>query len=583
VPDISKKSLDSTLDEGVITLADSSFFPGFVLLYESIQRSYPVPVTCFDGGLTENQRQWVDEHLVNCTVTPIPDIDDIHIVVENLGGISPNGTDESMLWVCPFLISNSPYQRTLWLDADLIVVDRLGGLFELIDDGPVFTLENNDPSCTANNASLYSEMPLGKNNEDATRAPLVNAGVSGWDLVRDGDVIKNYIAPILEACRNEKVRQAISWHDQGCLIWAVQNSGLHERVLHDTKWNLCARHSVKEMNYSLEENLCDQVREAYPDANIVHWNGYSLQEKLFSRLGSEIEVLDSVLRRLPGPNYIVESSNKFLRIKLISHISSATSPALISHFINHYLNMGVEEFLVILHKVDNNSSVAENILSRYGIKPVMLVSDYSARLKDQRIMMVKAENVLPDDWIIYADVDELQVYPDNLVKILKKCDQLGHQSLTGQFVDRLAKNGELKEITESPSIWEQFPYTADVTSTITGGWTRKICVAKGSVSLNYSGSHNRIYGCSNRREYQATYLDITAWPENTEIHHFKWDKTLTVRVDRKINSTDGDVDAIDCECFINEYQSLSAHISKNKRIVMTESKQVGIPSIELDA
>jgi hypothetical protein len=387
------------------------------------------------------------------------------------------------------------------------------------------------------------------------------------------------MAPVLEACRNGKVRQAISWHDQGCLIWAVQNSGMYERVLKDTRWNLCARHSVKEMNYSLDENLNDQLREAYPAANIVHWNGYSLQEKLFNRLGSENDILKYVLQRFPGPNYITEPGNKSFGIKLISHISSATSAELLTHFIDHYQNLGVDDFLIILHKCENSSSVAESILSRYDIKPVMLVENYSARLKAQRVKKIKDEYVKASDWVIYADVDELQVYPDKLSRLLKECDLLGYKALTGQFLDRIAKNGELKEITEYPSIWEQFPYNADVTLTITGGWTRKVCVAKGAVILNYSGAHSRVYGSSKKREYKATYLDVTNWPGNVEIHHFKWDASLITRLDRKINSSGGDLDAIDGKEFINEYESLLAHICKNKRIVVTESKYAGIPPV----
>ena len=226
-------------DEGVITLADKHFFPGLVLLYESIQNSYPVPVTCFDGGLTTEQKKWADEHLINCTITPIPQNKDIECVLESLGGKSENNTQESMLWICPFLIKNSPYRRVLWLDSDLIILRNLSQLSAHIDDGPVFTVENHKPAATANHSSLTALLPL--KQQHTTTIPIVNAGVSGWDINRDAALIQDYIKPVLRACEDERIRRMISWHDQGCLIWAIQNSGLQHRILSDRNWNLCAR------------------------------------------------------------------------------------------------------------------------------------------------------------------------------------------------------------------------------------------------------------------------------------------------------------------------------------------------------
>ncbi len=571
---------DPNLYEGVITLVDSAFFTGFVLLYESIQITYPVPVTCFDGGMTDTQRLWAKKYLKNCTIKPIPDEADIKLVMDKLSGVSANGTRESMLWICPFLIANSPYQRVLWLDSDLVVIKQLGNLFERIDDGPVFTLENLNPAETANHPSLYDEMPLRQINH--TKPPLVNGGVSGWDTVRDAAVIKDYMKPVLRACENEKLRQSISWHDQGCLIWAIENNEMHDRVITDTSWNLCARHSVKEVHYSLESNLNEQLREAYPDTNIAHWNGFPLPEKLFSILGSENDILDAVLKRLPGAHYVGDVSMKDSRIKLISHISSATPAPLLTYFIEHYQNSQVDDFLIILHKANGDSRLTEKILSKYGITPAMCVTDYSAKLKNQRIIDIKSKYVSADDWVIYADVDEFQVYPTALKQLLTECDERGYQSLPGSFIDRIAENGELKEIKENLTIWEQFPYMVDVSSEVTGAWNRKICVAKGSVPLDYSGAHYRLYGCDYARDYKATYLDSTNWPENTEIHHFKWDATLRSRIEQKINGDCGDRDAIDGESFMHEYHALLSHLNKHKRIAVSGFRRAKTPPLKLD-
>ena len=283
-------------DEGVITLADKHFFTGFVLLYESIQNSYPVPVTCFDGGLTSKQKQWANNHLSNCTILPIPDNENTRLINDKLGGTSKLATKEAKLWMCPFLIQSSPYRRVIWLDSDLIVIGKLQALFALLDAGPVFTPSNHEPHLVKNKTALYNEMPL--RDCANTTQPRVNAGVSGWDCVRDQEVINDYTAPAIKACSNKVVRQSIKWHDQGCLIWAIQNNCLHHQVQATPKWNLCAIHTNKNDDYKADMSLNQQLQTAYPGANIVHWNHAPLQHKLFTRLGSEADILDSVLQRI---------------------------------------------------------------------------------------------------------------------------------------------------------------------------------------------------------------------------------------------------------------------------------------------
>ncbi len=559
---------DEQLDEGVITLADKTFFPGFVLLYTSIQRSYPVPVTCYDGGLTEGQIQWASRHLRNCVIKPIPDTDEIKLVKEKLDGMSENGTSEYLLWVCPFLIASSPYRRTLWLDSDLVVLKNLGALFEQIDDGPVFTRENHAPSKTPNEPTLYTEMPL--EHHTCTATPLVNGGVSGWDIVRDEAIINDYANLVLLACRKSKLRQSISWHDQGCLIWAIQNNGLTERVMNDINWNLCAMHHVQDVDYNLNKDLNEQLGTAYPDANMVHWNGFPLMEKLFNCLGNENDLLNTILKQIPGARHVAGTCNKKPRLKLVSYICSTVNPCMLEHFIEHYQSQEIDDFLIILHKANDQYQDAVNILAGYGIKPVMYVSDYSAMLKAKRVMEIKNQHISQHDWVVYADVDELQVYPSRLKDILKQCDSHGYTALTGVFIDRIAENGELIDIETAPSIWEQFPYSAPVTQEITGGWHRKVCVAKGGVSLCYSGSHHRNYGCDNVRAYKATYLDPTNWPGEVEIHHFKWDASLRTRLENKLSGKAGDRDSLDGQSFIHEYHALQRHIKENNRIAVEE-------------
>ena len=78
-------------------------------------------------------------------------------------------------------------------------------------------------------------------------------------------------------------RDLVRWHDQGCLIWALQNAGYDASILQNRRWNLCVRHSglagLKIDNASSDAEIqawLDRARAVEPNANIVHWNGHTV-------------------------------------------------------------------------------------------------------------------------------------------------------------------------------------------------------------------------------------------------------------------------------------------------------------------
>lgn len=145
-------------------------------------------------------------------------------------------------------------------------------LFRKLDDGPIFTTENFAPEATPNKPELYTLLPIERPFDPLL--PHLNGGVSGWDLVRDKLVLNDYMFPILRACGDLAVRQAISWHDQGCLIWACQKWGLEHRAQADTRWNLSVKNSrVAGRRYTWGPQVIEQVSLEEPDAFILHWNG----------------------------------------------------------------------------------------------------------------------------------------------------------------------------------------------------------------------------------------------------------------------------------------------------------------------
>ena len=259
---------------GVVTLADAAYFPGLLALHASISSSFPVPIACFDIGLTDDQRRQAADR-EQLTILPLPDdplIAELKDATRRCAPLMKPNKRIWPLWICPLLIRAAPFDEVFWLDCDLLVLRGLDELFGFLEDGPVFTPENKAPEQTPNRPRLYELLPIGRTFDP--RVPTVNGGVSGWRRGRDETALEAYIRPVSAAARDPDVMDAISWHDQGALIWAIQSLGLEDRVVSSPLWNLCVDH-VRQPDDVMrwDPGLCDRLRAALPEVRLLHWNG----------------------------------------------------------------------------------------------------------------------------------------------------------------------------------------------------------------------------------------------------------------------------------------------------------------------
>ena len=76
-------------------------------------------------------------------------------------------------------------------------------------------------------------------------------------------------------------REAVRWHDQGCLIWALQQAGYDDRLLRPRRFNLCVQHSaLRDQRIAADASDAEllawiaQARDLEREAATVHWNGH---------------------------------------------------------------------------------------------------------------------------------------------------------------------------------------------------------------------------------------------------------------------------------------------------------------------
>jgi hypothetical protein len=279
--DVADQERSFDADEGVICLADENYFFGVRLLYHSLRQKRPL--TVYDLGLSDKSHQWVSSN-PNVRIRAIPQTALISSIRHACGTstMQKRTKREWPLWICPELILDAPYRRVAWIDADAIVLRGINKMFSLIRKMPFITQENLAPEQTANPPELLEKLPLGHQNpvEDI----LLNAGISGWCLDRDRSILEGYNYPIRRIFQAGALsRDAVRWHDQGCLIWALQNAGFNSSILRPKQWNCCVKHS-RLSGWTIDPcsddaDICrwlKNARQHEPDAKIVHWNGHTV-------------------------------------------------------------------------------------------------------------------------------------------------------------------------------------------------------------------------------------------------------------------------------------------------------------------
>jgi hypothetical protein len=192
------------------------------------------------------------------------------------------------------------------------------------------------------------------------------------------------------------------------------------------------------------------------------------------------------------------------------------------HMLAHYRELGLSSFLVNVHLSDPQDPVlemAKQVTTKFGCGIASVtVGDWQ---REQVGIYARSRQRYLNDWYVLADQDELQVYPHNLLDIIKECDSKGYDFIWGCFVDRIGANGMFPDVEYDRSIWRQFPLAGFICFPMLGAYPRKVVAAKGHVTLGV-GQHLAFSG----RACPIEEYFI-------QVHHFKWVKNLVDRLARR--------------------------------------------------
>lgn len=201
---------------------------------------------------------------------------------------------------------------------------------------------------------------------------------------------------------------------------------------------------------------------------------------------------------------------------------------LLPYYFDYYRDLGVEKFVLACEPatVDGTGELQRFLAAQSDLQLLDVPRTYK---RSNLVGMIEEEVRLrigrSDDWLIPADIDELNQYPCELPELVRRLERNGYTHVEGVLSDRLAPRGELvglKPKSAGVSLWEQYPMEAPVTQRIARGHIEKVLISRGDLGWTMGHHHMRASPA------------LAAYPENGVAHHFKWRdgvmRTLSWRV-----------------------------------------------------
>lgn len=253
---------------GVLTAADAGYFDQLQMMCDSLRAVDGPTVTVFNTGLAPNQ---LDRLLRMETVEVLPE----PRLVSHLAPLRWDA--KASTWLKPLWMFHSPYEDTLWIDADCIVLQPLDEVWELLDTGPFAVRDGHQWS--RNPDGLYRELPV-----PSERIPqdVANAGVVGLRRTRDSELLAAWGFGV-QFVADPDHRALSAYQDQGMFNWAIHRLGLDHWISDRTKWNLepDKDFDVVRRAYANSLSIWEQLRQDHPDVGIMHFMGQRKLPYLF--------------------------------------------------------------------------------------------------------------------------------------------------------------------------------------------------------------------------------------------------------------------------------------------------------------
>jgi hypothetical protein len=251
-------------DMGVLTAASSSYFPTLELQAISCDK-LGVPLSVFDDGMSQDEIDALEKYGVTILKDESGPFDQIDPSSLKVYGAIPPET-----YFKPFRCLRSPYQKTVWIDSDAILLRDPQFLLSILENRECFATKEAFNPQGATNKLLLGFLGMGE-------FIPINAGVFGFN--RGSKILDLWIATTLFVISHPFLSFRPHCGDQDMLSYAV-NLINKELILDNIYCNTPANdlpirliHERKDYDIAGKQNRLDAIRSDHPMSYIVHWMG----------------------------------------------------------------------------------------------------------------------------------------------------------------------------------------------------------------------------------------------------------------------------------------------------------------------
>jgi len=216
-----------------------------------------------------------------------------------------------------------------------------------------------------------------------------------------------------------------------------------------------------------------------------------------------------------------------MNLKLVSHVNADSD--LIEAWLKYYLQLGVERFHLVVHGSPEENSKLFAIKDSY---PITIEETYGGPFlgehKKKHLDAVLARNT--EQWLVLVDSDEFVEFPyQNIPKTIQKLNFEQATVMIAPMLQRIKGDGALETPPVIDDPFEVFPlcsgdlYQRMGVDACTSKYPLFFCGR--TTQLEEEGNHNPPRGSERRT---SAMLGVT--------HHFKFRRTVSQRLDKRINS-----------------------------------------------
>src|SRR5580698_3798438 len=214
-------------------------------------------------------------------------------------------------------------------------------------------------------------------------------------------------------------------------------------------------------------------------------------------------------------------------LRLISHVNADSD--LIEAWLKYYLRLGVTSFHLVVHGPREENAKLFAIKDSY---PIVIEDTYEgpfmSEQKKSHLDAVLAH--YPNQWMVLVDSDEFVEFPyGNIPETIRKLEQAHANTMYAPMLQRLKADGSLETPPEIEDPFAEFPACSEDLYRMMGS---DACIFK--YPLFYCTDKTELEEEGNHHPQRGAVIRTSAMRGVT--HHFKFRRTVSMRLDKRINS-----------------------------------------------